>query len=82
MNVEWGQHSLPCVCLQTGQMVDGPQYGASPPPWDVPVSLPQRYTDRVDKVVVPHSSFVKVQLFFLLFNTVCFLDLLFFVSLG
>ncbi|KAE8298912.1 Protein SSUH2-like protein ssu-2-like protein [Larimichthys crocea] len=43
-----------------GQMVDGPQYGASPPPWDVPVSLPQRYTDRVDKVVVPHSSFVKV----------------------
>ncbi|XP_071397983.1 protein SSUH2 homolog [Centroberyx affinis] len=42
-----------------GQPVDGPQYGASPPPWDVPVWKPQIFTDRVEKVRVPHSSFVK-----------------------
>ncbi|XP_022597793.1 protein SSUH2 homolog [Seriola dumerili] len=42
-----------------GQVVDGPQYGMSPPPWDVPVTLPQRYTDVVEKIRVPHTSFVK-----------------------
>ncbi|XP_059186096.1 protein SSUH2 homolog isoform X1 [Centropristis striata] len=42
-----------------GQPVDGPQFGMSPPPWDIPMSLPQRYTDSVQKVRVPHSSFVK-----------------------
>lgn len=44
-------------------MVDGPQYGMCPAPWDIPVTLPQRYTDMVEKVRVPHTSFVKVQLF-------------------
>ncbi|XP_040889873.1 protein SSUH2 homolog isoform X1 [Toxotes jaculatrix] len=43
-----------------GQMVDGPQYGMCPPPWDIPVTSPQRYTDMVEKVRVPHSSFVKL----------------------
>ncbi|XP_035517736.1 protein SSUH2 homolog isoform X2 [Morone saxatilis] len=43
-----------------GQPVDGPQYGMSPPPWDIPITLPQRYTNKVEKVRVPHSSFVKV----------------------
>ncbi|XP_076003180.1 protein SSUH2 homolog isoform X2 [Genypterus blacodes] len=42
-----------------GQPVDGPQYGMSPPPWDIPVNLPQRFTDMVEKIRVPHSSFVK-----------------------
>ncbi|XP_047438482.1 protein SSUH2 homolog isoform X1 [Mugil cephalus] len=42
-----------------GQMVDGPQFGVSPPPWDVPVSQPPKYTDREDKIRVPHSSLVK-----------------------
>lgn len=42
-----------------GQVVDGPQYGMSPPPWDIPVSVPLRYTDVVEKVRVPHSSLVK-----------------------
>lgn len=42
--------------------MDGPQYGMSPAPWDIPVSLPQRYTDKVEKIRVPHSSFVKVLL--------------------
>uniref|UniRef100_A0A672YPR3 Protein SSUH2 homolog n=1 Tax=Sphaeramia orbicularis TaxID=375764 RepID=A0A672YPR3_9TELE len=46
----------------TGQPVDGPQFGMSPPPWDIPVSMPQRYTDMVQKIRVPHSSFIKVQL--------------------
>uniref|UniRef100_A0A3B3ZA20 Uncharacterized protein n=1 Tax=Periophthalmus magnuspinnatus TaxID=409849 RepID=A0A3B3ZA20_9GOBI len=45
-----------------GQAVDGPQFGVSPPPWDIPVSLPQRFSDMVVKVRVPHSSFVKVLL--------------------
>ncbi|XP_075951959.1 protein SSUH2 homolog isoform X3 [Anarhichas minor] len=43
-----------------GQAVDGPQYGMSPPPWDIPMVLPQRYSDRVEKVLVPHSSIVKL----------------------
>uniref|UniRef100_A0A8D2ZXE1 Protein SSUH2 homolog n=1 Tax=Scophthalmus maximus TaxID=52904 RepID=A0A8D2ZXE1_SCOMX len=43
-----------------GQMVDGPQYGMCPAPWDIPVTLPQRYTDMVEKVRVPHTSFVKL----------------------
>nr|XP_019961860.1 PREDICTED: protein SSUH2 homolog isoform X2 [Paralichthys olivaceus] len=43
-----------------GQMVDGPQYGMCPQPWDVPVTLPQRYTDMVEKVRVPHTSFIKL----------------------
>uniref|UniRef100_A0A3Q3X0L8 Ssu-2 homolog, tandem duplicate 1 n=1 Tax=Mola mola TaxID=94237 RepID=A0A3Q3X0L8_MOLML len=42
--------------------VDGAQFGVSPPPWDIPVSLPQRFTDRVEKIRVPHSCIVKVQL--------------------
>ncbi|KAM8867691.1 protein SSUH2 homolog [Synchiropus splendidus] len=43
-----------------GQPVDGPQCGPSPPPWDVPVMMPARYQDVVEKVRVPHTSFVKV----------------------
>uniref|UniRef100_UPI0037E7FC9A protein SSUH2 homolog n=1 Tax=Semicossyphus pulcher TaxID=241346 RepID=UPI0037E7FC9A len=44
----------------TGQPVDGPQFGVSPPPWDIPVVLPERFTERVEKLRVPHSSFVKI----------------------
>ncbi|KAI1900008.1 hypothetical protein AGOR_G00067790 [Albula goreensis] len=44
----------------TGQFVDGPQYGMSPPPWDVPVEVPPLFTDVSMNVHVPHSSFVKV----------------------
>lgn len=43
----------------TGQSVDGPQNGAIPPPWHVQVSYPPNFTDVVQKVRVPHSSFVK-----------------------
>ncbi|XP_064160491.1 protein SSUH2 homolog isoform X1 [Anguilla rostrata] len=44
----------------TNQFVDGPQYGASPLPWDVPVEVPPMYTNVCLKVRVPHSSVVKV----------------------
>lgn len=43
-----------------GQAVDGPQYGVSPPPWEVLVSPPDRYSDQVQMIPVPHSSFVKM----------------------
>lgn len=49
---------------KTGQPVDGPQFGVSPLPWDIPVPLPQRFSEKVEKVRVPHSSIVKVGAFF------------------
>ncbi|TRY93813.1 hypothetical protein DNTS_012181 [Danionella cerebrum] len=45
----------------TGQSVDGPQNGASPLPWHINVSYPPKFTDGIQKVRVPHSSFVKSQ---------------------
>ncbi|XP_034023421.1 LOW QUALITY PROTEIN: protein SSUH2 homolog [Thalassophryne amazonica] len=42
-----------------GQQVDGPQYGPSPPPWDIPVMIPQQFADVAAKARVPHSSVVK-----------------------
>ncbi len=44
----------------SGQCVDGPQNGVSPPPWHVQVSYPPKFTDAIQKVRVPHSSFIKV----------------------
>ncbi|KAM3620735.1 uncharacterized protein V6R79_001306 [Siganus canaliculatus] len=44
----------------SGQPVDGAQFGVSPLPWDIPMMLPQRFTDHTEKVRVPHSSIVKV----------------------
>ncbi|KAG7235643.1 hypothetical protein INR49_002405 [Caranx melampygus] len=35
-----------------GEMVDGPQYGVSPQPWDVQVVFPQKFTDVVEKIPV------------------------------
>ncbi|XP_030634425.1 protein SSUH2 homolog [Chanos chanos] len=43
----------------TGQYIDGPHNGVSPPPWEVQVQYPPKYTDVVQKVRVPHSSFIK-----------------------
>ncbi|XP_077083071.1 protein SSUH2 homolog isoform X1 [Siphateles boraxobius] len=43
----------------TGQCVDGPPNGVSPPPWLVQVSYPPKFIDAVQKVRVPHSSFIK-----------------------
>lgn len=44
----------------SGQYVDGPQYGSIPPPWQVEVQYPPKFTDTVQKVRVPHTSSVKV----------------------
>ncbi|KAF3855633.1 hypothetical protein F7725_016356 [Dissostichus mawsoni] len=52
------EHGLQTAQTHHRQVVDGPQYGASPPPWDIPLMLPQRYSDRVEKTRVPHSSCV------------------------
>ncbi|XP_051777051.1 LOW QUALITY PROTEIN: protein SSUH2 homolog [Erpetoichthys calabaricus] len=43
----------------TGQLVDGPQYGIPPLPWDVAVEVPPMYKDIEEKVKVPHTSSVK-----------------------
>ncbi|XP_031424109.1 protein SSUH2 homolog [Clupea harengus] len=43
----------------SGQYVDGPQNGMSPPPWQVQVEYPQKYTDVILKVRVPHSAVIK-----------------------
>ncbi|KAG7478173.1 hypothetical protein MATL_G00077580 [Megalops atlanticus] len=43
----------------TDQFVDGPQYGMSPPPWDVMVQPPHPFVDSTLDVRVPHSSFIK-----------------------
>ncbi|KAM9444196.1 protein SSUH2 homolog [Clarias gariepinus] len=45
--------------IYTGQYVDGPQYGSIPPPWQVEVQYPPKFTDTVQKVRVPHTSTVK-----------------------
>ncbi|XP_047005591.2 protein SSUH2 homolog isoform X5 [Ictalurus punctatus] len=45
--------------IYTGQYVDGPQYGSIPPPWQVEVQYPPKFTDTVQKVRVPHTSSVK-----------------------
>ncbi|XP_042568409.1 protein SSUH2 homolog [Cyprinus carpio] len=42
------------------ECVDGPQNGVSPPPWNVQVSYPPKFTNAVQKIRVPHSSFIKV----------------------
>lgn len=44
----------------SGQYVDGPQYGSIPPPWQVEVLYPPKFTDMVQKVRVPHTSSIKV----------------------
>lgn len=41
--------------------MDGAAFGSSPPPWEIPLSPPQMFTDRVETLRVPHSSIVKVQ---------------------
>ncbi|KAJ8260320.1 hypothetical protein GJAV_G00179620 [Gymnothorax javanicus] len=43
----------------SNQLVDGPEFGVSPPPWDIAVEKPSLFTDACRNVRVPHSSFVK-----------------------
>uniref|UniRef100_A0A8C4WAJ5 Ssu-2 homolog n=1 Tax=Gopherus evgoodei TaxID=1825980 RepID=A0A8C4WAJ5_9SAUR len=44
----------------TNNLVDGPQNGASPQPWDIKVQAPPMFQDDTKKFRVPHSSLVKV----------------------
>uniref|UniRef100_A0A8C3P736 Ssu-2 homolog n=1 Tax=Chrysemys picta bellii TaxID=8478 RepID=A0A8C3P736_CHRPI len=44
----------------TNNLVDGPQNGASPRPWDIKVQAPPMFQDDTKKFRVPHSSLVKV----------------------
>uniref|UniRef100_H9G9G2 Ssu-2 homolog n=1 Tax=Anolis carolinensis TaxID=28377 RepID=H9G9G2_ANOCA len=43
----------------TNTLVDGPQNGTSPRPWDIKVQVPQMFQDDTKKFRVPHSSLVK-----------------------
>uniref|UniRef100_A0A8C0IYA9 Ssu-2 homolog n=1 Tax=Chelonoidis abingdonii TaxID=106734 RepID=A0A8C0IYA9_CHEAB len=43
----------------TNNLVDGPQNGASPRPWDIKVQAPPTFQDDTKKFRVPHSSLVK-----------------------
>uniref|UniRef100_A0A8D0B712 Ssu-2 homolog n=1 Tax=Salvator merianae TaxID=96440 RepID=A0A8D0B712_SALMN len=43
----------------TNALVDGPQNGASPHPWDIKVQVPHMFQDDTKKFRVPHSSIVK-----------------------
>ncbi|XP_030062244.1 protein SSUH2 homolog isoform X2 [Microcaecilia unicolor] len=44
----------------TGQLVDGPENGASPQPWDVQVSTPNMFQEDTRRLRISHSSHVKV----------------------
>lgn len=43
----------------TGQMIDGPQYGPAPNPWEIIVNSPPLFTDGEVVVEVPHTASVK-----------------------
>lgn len=46
----------------SGQVVDG--FGVAPAPWSIPVPIPSLFQDCKKSVRVPHTSTVKVKLFF------------------
>ncbi|XP_019355324.2 protein SSUH2 homolog isoform X1 [Alligator mississippiensis] len=43
----------------TSNLVDGPQNGTSPRPWDIKVQTPPLFQDDTRKFRIPHSSLVK-----------------------
>ncbi|XP_070789681.1 protein SSUH2 homolog [Pituophis catenifer annectens] len=43
----------------TNALVDGPQNGVSPRPWDIKVQVPQMFQEDTKKFRVPHSSLLK-----------------------
>lgn len=51
-----------CLCcfFLSDILVDGPQNGASPQPWDIKVQVPQMFQEDTKKFRIPHSSLVKV----------------------
>lgn len=45
-----------------GQMIDGPQNGTAPGPWDIQASPPSLFQDYNQSFEVPHTASVKVSL--------------------
>ncbi|XP_029453387.1 protein SSUH2 homolog [Rhinatrema bivittatum] len=45
----------------TSQLIDGPEDGAWPQPWDVQVSAPNMFQENTRRLQVPHSSQVKAR---------------------
>ncbi|KAK2571489.1 Protein SSUH2-like protein [Acropora cervicornis] len=43
----------------TGQMIDGPQNGLAPQPWDIPAQPSQLFTPQEALIEVPHTAAVK-----------------------
>ncbi|XP_052778442.1 protein SSUH2 homolog [Mya arenaria] len=43
----------------TGQMIDGPENGPAPMPWDIYAIPGAEFTDHVKQIEVPHTSSVK-----------------------
>ena len=44
----------------SGQMIDGPQNGLAPQPWDIPAQPSQLFTPQEALIEVPHTASVKV----------------------
>ena len=49
------------VSIYVGQMIDGPQNGTAPGPWDIAASPPSLFQDYVQHFEVPHTASVKVK---------------------
>ncbi|KAH0630219.1 hypothetical protein JD844_012958 [Phrynosoma platyrhinos] len=45
----------------TNTLVDGPQNGMSPQPWDIKVQVPKMFQEDTKKFRVPHSSLIKMR---------------------
>ena len=43
-----------------GELVDGPERGAEPGPWEVHVNTPPMFEDREEKTEVPHTATVRM----------------------
>ncbi|XP_064422362.1 protein SSUH2 homolog [Latimeria chalumnae] len=52
-STDWAQEPY------TGQIVDGPAFGPSPPIWYIEVPVPPMFQDTVKKVPVPHTALVQ-----------------------
>lgn len=42
-----------------GTMIDGPECGPAPGPWDIPVQITEYFKDTTHKLEIPHTSYVR-----------------------
>lgn len=47
--------------LYTGQLIDGPQNGTAPGPWDIQATPPTMFQNTEQNLEVPHTASVKVR---------------------